>query len=809
MPAPIVEEPLYPVRPKDGRPLPVKGVIVSPGPIYPGGDGFPGGIGSGVKVTIQHRHPPEEELIPPPGPGEYDPEDPYGHGWQSRERRERLWGWRTGRGYYPRPDPDRPTREGSVLRDESSPKKTGDRSAGLGISRDAFLTPGPGTYNDETRCVYHPPDLVSTWRLHPVYGGRQEESNSRFTVPGKTLLNQLSPRKPSGVPGPGAYEPRGDRRGGGELGQKGTESARNRQGRPPTPTSKAQDQTQVPGPGHYDQSQLSCAKQALVRPIGMMGRPLTPIVEDAPGPGAYAPGAPKASPREPAQPGWECARCGERNAQQLVKCQGAGCGAARPSAHDADRPVRKHVHGSRWVKPKPPKPKEQCADGRDYPSRGTSDFGRHGAGVSIAPSQGSIRSPRCPFQKGETVMVLLTASAPSGTRAVIVDHAGGPPPSGVVYKVRVERTKEIREVDGSLVRKTDPCSTGPGQYDLEAAGRFGRSGKHYTMQLPNARTSMAVSEARKTAGNPGPPEYFRDGSEHPRQLGKGAPAHSLGQRLQPRPPPRLESDHPSAGIRDDAQPPSDFGPHASGRPGPVLSFRPAVKVKVIGDIDEVRELCEAAGIREWKDGKEWRYHRGPADDTELAKDDYCGLEGTLITHGGMVRGRAGPNHPGPNRPDEGAEDGAESPHGRGAPWAPYSNRSRETVRVVFNDPQREANGAFCSQTGGWVEWSYPTAALQRNGIPFDEGNSRDGWAAPQTKAPGGPASYNPTATTSIGCVRERRNPRGGVVVEVPGVTIKGKPPPPQPPQVPGPGQHWEDEQPSTLSARAAFIGTGA
>lgn len=326
------------------------------------------------------------------------------------------------------------------------------------------------------------------------------------------------------------------------------------------------------------------------------------------------------------------------------------------------------------------------------------------------------------------------------------------------------------------------------------------------MQLPNERTSMAVSEARKTAGNPAPSQYFDEEHPHPKTLG-----------LESRPPKqestfgqRYDTVDTSTGVGPGSYEPkatTDILPGKAYMRGAVLGFRPAVRVKVKMDIDEVKAACEKAGIREWKDGREWRDNRPPGDTTALAKDEFCGCEGVMITHGGMLRARGPHSQSGPNKDTQASEDKPQD--AAGAPWAPFSNKSRETIRVVFNDPLREPSGSFLSRDERWIEWNYPPEALLRNNIPFEEANDRDGWAAPHTKSSGGPAMYDHASRTGIGAVRERRDQQGNSYKEVPGITIKGKPPPPAPSDVPGPGQHWQDEMPSTLTEKGTIIGTGA
>ena len=438
-------------------------------------------------------------------------------------------------------------------------------------------------------------------------------------------------------------------------------------------SEKRADDTAAPGPGAYDTTRFDIAKQVCSKPTSMAPRPFEVDVDEAPGPGSYE----------------------------------------IPSF--ASKPK-----GPRFT-PAPPRKPDRSAGpgpGEYFINR---ELTPRGGGVTMKhrPTP-SARSSKCPHQKGDLVSVQVSRTGPrvKGTVKEIwcCDDPGVP----AGYSVVLENGTK-REVDGTQVCKWEG-GVGPGAYD--PSGGIGKNGPRHTIQGPCQFTSMAVSESRKTRDNPGPSQYFKDGAL-PKSTGEGVKA-KIGNRLETK---QANCDvGPGGGPSGNYEPrhPSTFKPYGSFSPGVSLAGKAQVKLTVRSEADQVRKLCEEAGITEWKGGKEWRANRSNGEQVaeSIDKDTYCGREGVFIQQRGIMRARGGATTVGPNR-----NHNKSQPY---APWASYSNKSKSSIRVKFQD-------GTC--------WNYPPTALLRHGLAFDKANER--WPAPQTVCDGGPSA---TAAVEVwGC----------------------------------------------------------
>ena len=426
----------------DGRPLPVTSVSYSPGPAYM----IPSEIGTGPKVTFKQRYVADEELIPLPGPGEYEPKE----GIRYNTSAKYSFGRRragtaaaaaaaavAGEAGHVRP----PTKE-EVERAE----------------------PGPGQYANTCHSLSREPTARSGWRTSQL----SESDARKYARVGKSIGAPVP--KPNGAvgagPGPGHYAPRGDHRGNGAVGSVDNPSGTCVTMRPPARASeKRADDTAAPGPGAYDTSRGDLAKQVLWRPTSLAGRPWEMEGDDFPGPGSYD---------SPAQP-------------------------------DLSRNTRK---GPRFVPAPPPRADRNNGPGPgEYDI--SRELTPRGGGVTIKHRTGPVpRSSRCPFQKGEAVGIQVTRAGPR-VRATIqevwcCDNPDLPP----AYTVVMDHPAGLRrEVEGTQVAAWDG-GVGPGAYD--PVGGVGKWGPRHTIQGPCSFTSMAVSEARKSRDNPGPSQYYQD-----------------------------------------------------------------------------------------------------------------------------------------------------------------------------------------------------------------------------------------------------------------------------------------------------------
>ena len=671
-----IQSPRTPVRSISicGRPLPVNAVACSPGPRY----NLPGGIGTtGPMVTMKHRHSKDGDLIPMPGPGEYNPD--------SKLRWKNAPGYSFG-GSNPKED----------IHEEGKRCKP---AMGEAITASE---PGPGHYANDSLDISKKPSQLSGWRVSKLHN----EDPRRFNHSGASIGTPAPKERVSkNIPGPGSYSPQRDNRGHRSF----YNQSYNKTGtmKPPARSEKRTEDMAAPGPGAYDTSRFDMAKQAAAHPTTMAGRPFETEDDPVPGPGYY-------------------------NHSRITN-------ALRT----------KSVHGPKF-RPVPPN-KSSSIPGSPGPGEYEimSTIAPPGSGATIKHRRTNfVRSPRCPHQRGEVVGVMLSSSGPVMKATIKETWPGETEASTSGYRVVFDGSVE-RDIGGHQVTKWHG-GVGPGAYD--PVGGMGKWGPRYTIQGPSPFTSMAVSESRKTRDNPGPSQYFKDG-RLPRAVGTDSRVSTMGSRTEIAQ--RLNNVGPGGGASGVYNPKYDFQPYPSFAKGVSLSFRSYIEVRVIAECDEVQRLCEEAGIVEWKGGGEWRSARQDQDD--MAKDDYCGKTGAFIQQGGLLRVKAHSHAEGPNR--------LQSRGQSFAPWLCYSNKSKDSIRIQFED--------------GTI-WTFPPAAVQRHGIPFDQANQR--WPLPLTNTDGGPATYS----QNFDCTQQSS----------PTVTICGRAQEVPAADGPGPGQY---DIPSGLS----------